>query len=162
MAPISNKRYLNDQREPDADFLREDGPFLNALVHVPTALAQLLDKQNLAVPAPVAGLGLIDTGASSTCIHEPVLTQLGLNPIGTTTSRTAAGIAIQRLYPVRIEFPGEGIDREFNSVAGVDLSGQTVSLSTGEQQIIALIGRDMMRNWVLIYNGPIGVVTIAF
>lgn len=162
MAPVSNRRYLTDDNHPHPEFLRDDGPFLNVLVHVPSALAKLFENQNLPVPAPQAGLALIDTGASHTCVHEPALTALGLNPIGATTSRTAAGLTAQRLYPVRLEFPGEGIDREFTSVAGVNLIGQSVVLNTGEKDIIVLVGRDVMQEWVLIYNGPIGVVTIAF
>ncbi len=95
-------------------------------------------------------------------MHESVLQRLGLNAIGTVTSGTAAGRVLHNLYPARLEFPGEGIDREFASVTGVDLSGQVVSLSSGVRPIIALIGRDVMADWILIYNGVGGLVTISF
>ena len=135
---------------------------MNVLVHVPSALAQLLGSQKTTVPTPQAGVALIDTGASGTCVHEPILKTLGLNPIGSTTSGTAAGQTPHSLYPVRLEFPSDDIDREFNSVVGVDLSGQTVNLSTGQEPIIALIGRDVLQDWVLIYNGVGGIVSISY
>ncbi len=28
--------------------------------------------------------------------------------------------------------------------------------------IVALIGRDVLQDWVLIYNGPAGIITISF
>jgi hypothetical protein len=114
------------------------------------------------LPTPEAGFALIDTGASGTCVHEPILQKLGLNPIGTVMSGTAAGQVPHNLYPARIEFPGEAIDRDFNSVAGVNLSGQTISLSTGIHPIIALIGRDVMADWILTYNGVGGFISISF
>lgn len=88
--------------------------------------------------------------------------KLGLNPIGTIMSGTAAGQAKHNRYPARLEFPGEGIDRDFNSVTGVDLSGQTVHLTSGQIPIIALIGRDVMSDWIFTYNGVGGFISISF
>ena len=110
----------------------------------------------------MSGVALIDTGATGTCVHEPVLQQLGLNPIGATNSGTAAGQTRHNLYPARLEFPADGIDREFNSVVGVNLTGQSVTVNNATHPIIALIGRDVMKDWVLIYNGVGGVVTISY
>lgn len=161
MARPFNKFYITEEKDPDPAFLRSLGPVLNVLVHVPTALAQLLGNQGLPVPAPQAGLALIDTGASGTCVHEPILKALGLNAIGATTSGTAAGPTPHSLYPVRLDFPSDGIEREFNSVVGVDLTGQFANLSTGPAPIIALIGRDVLQDWIFIYNGVGGVISIA-
>jgi predicted aspartyl protease len=107
-------------------------------------------------------MALIDTGATNTCVHEAILQTLGLNPIGSITSGTAAGPVQHNRYPARLEFPGDGIDREFTSVVGVNLTGQFVRLSTGVHPIIALIGRDVLADWVFTYNGVAGEVTISF
>lgn len=40
-----------------------------------------------------------------TCVHEPILTGLGLNPIGIVNSGTAKGLVQQSVYPARIVFP---------------------------------------------------------
>ncbi len=45
---------------------------------------------------------------------------------------------------------------------GVNLTGQFVRLSTGVHPIIALIGRDVLADWVFTYNGVAGEVTISF
>lgn len=128
----------------------------------PAHSRKMLGANAAALPAPVSGVALIDTGATATCVHEPVLQQLGLNPIGTIDSGTAAGLTQHKLYPARLEFPADGIDREFNSVAGVNLAGQAVILGGATHPIIALIGRDVLSDWILIYNGVGGVVTISF
>jgi len=162
LAPSSNRFYNDPAGNHSPQFLQACGPILNVNIHVPSALAQNIAASGGTIPTPEAGLALIDTGASSTCVHEPVLLRLGLNAIGNVMSGTAAGQVQHNRYPARLEFPGEGIDREFASVTGVDLSGQVISLSTGIHPIIALIGRDLMADWILIYNGHVGLVSISF
>ena len=162
MAPSRNRFYNDRAGNHSPAFLQECGPVLNVLIHIPAALAKMIAAAGGTIPAPEAGLALLDTGASATCVHEPVLQRLGLNPIGTVMSGTAAGQVPHNIYPARIEFPGEAIDRDFNAVAGVDLSGQAVSLTTGLHSIIALIGRDVMADWILTYNGVGGFISISF
>lgn len=112
------------------------------------------------LPLPSAGVALIDT-ASTTCVHEPAMVDLNVNPIGVGTMRTAAGSVEQNLYPVRLEFPGEALDLEFNSVAGVDLSGQLATVGGHDVQIIVLVGRDVLADCVLTYNGPGGFFSLS-
>jgi hypothetical protein len=120
-----------------------------------------MSSQGLPLPAPVSGVALIDTGASHTCVNDAALKALAVNPIGVTTTRTAAGPATQSRYPVRLEFPGEALDLEFSSVTGVDLSGQAVSVNNSQIPIIVLVGRDVLGNCVLTYNGPGGFFTLS-
>jgi predicted aspartyl protease len=79
-------------------------------VHVPQAIAQVLNQQAKPIPAAVTGLALIDTGASRTCVHEPSLTSLGLNPISVVNSGTARGVVQQSVYPARLVFPDPRMD----------------------------------------------------
>lgn len=162
MTPSRNRFYHDAAGDHSPTFLQECGPVLKVLIHVPTALAQVIADGGGSLPAPVAGLALIDTGASGTCVHEPVLRSLGLNPIGAVTSATAAGRTKHNFYPARLEFPGEAIDRDFNSVVGVDLEGQSVFLTTGDTPAMALIGRDVLADWILTYNGIGGFISISF
>jgi len=46
---------------------------------------------------------------------------------------------------------------EFGSVIGVDLSGQSIA----GQDVIVLLGRDVLSRCVLVYNGPGGSFTLA-
>jgi len=136
------------------------GAFFPIEVHVPPAIAALLNDQNLPVPAPLSGLALIDTGATLTCVHETLLARLGLNPIGVITSGTASGPVQQNVYPARIVFPAQGWTIDLAGVAGVNLAGQQVA-TTPPQPIIALIGRNILQNWLMVWNGPAAFWSVA-
>lgn len=128
-------------------------------IHVPPVIAQVLISRGDPVPAPVTGLALVDTGATFTCVHERVLQQLGLNPVGVVTSGTAGGPVQQSQYPVRLLSPDQGWTFDLITTA-VDLRGQQVPVQP-PQDLIALIGRDLLRNCVLVWNGPAGFWTLA-
>ena len=66
---------------------------------------------------------------------------------------TAGGPQTQAQYPASFGFPGTGLPGvNFNFVIGCDLSGQG---------IVALIGRDVLRYFVMIYNGAFGQVILS-
>jgi hypothetical protein len=136
------------------------GATFNIEIQVPPDIAKVLTEAGQPVPQPRAGIGLVDTGATNSCVHESILADLGISPVGVRPAATAAGPVDQNLYPVRISFPGEGWTLDLTSAAGVDLSGFQVQTKP-PQDLIALLGRDLLKNWVLIYNGPGGVWTVA-
>jgi hypothetical protein len=106
-------------------------------------------------------MALIDTGASMTCVHEPILRQIQLNPIGVALFGTAKGQVQQSIYPARIVFPvWGGMTIDFQGVAGVDLSGQSIQ-TTPPEPVICLVGRNILERFVFVYNGPGGFWTIA-
>jgi len=135
------------------------GACLATEVHLPPLVAEALAKEGTPVPTSKGGLALLDTGATMTCVHEPLLTDLGLKPVGVVTSGTAAGPVQQSVYMVRLIFPVLGWTVDLQ-VAGVDLTGQTPPLDP-PQPIIALLGRNLLTQCVLIWNGPGGFWTIA-
>ena len=53
----------------------------------------------------------------------------------------------------RMSFPGSPIPTLELPLIGVQMTGQN---------LISLIGRDVLRHCVLVYNGPLGSYTIAF
>jgi hypothetical protein len=59
--------------------------------------------------------------------------------------------------PTKLNFPGANFEIEFGSVIGVDLSGQSIA----GQNVIVLLGRDVLSRCVLVYNGPGGIFTLA-
>lgn len=160
--PVHNRFFLSQDAQGKAQFhpspLHQQGPVLSVEVHIPSALATLLGQQNQPPPPPVTGLALIDTGATNSCVDRKVIQSLGVSPIGIIETGTAGGKVKQHLFPAKLNFPGEGFTAEFNATVGVDLSGQVAA----GQNIIALIGRDLLTRWLLIYNGPAGLFTIAF
>jgi|FaiFalDrversion3_1042247.scaffolds.fasta_scaffold21286_1 hypothetical protein len=155
--PVHNRFFLQgNQIGPHV--LMQTGPLLQVEVSIPSTLAQLLTAQNQAIPPPVTGWALIDTGATRSCVDSKVIASLGVKPIGVAVTGTAGGPVQQYRYPARFRFPGEGLEIEFSSVIGVNLAGQSI----GGRDIIVLLGRDVLSRCVLIYNGPGGFFTLAF
>ena len=119
---------------------------------VPDELAQYLADNELVVPSPVTGIGLIDTGASITAIDRSIIQQLEINPVGVSNVFTPQGSAQQELFPVKLSFVGTPIAFNFSSVLGSELRNQG---------IMALIGRDVLSRCVLIFNGPAGHFSLS-
>ncbi len=154
--PIFSRFWLTSQTPPTADpeQLRVRGPALQVEIFVPSALAAALQQAQAPLPTPHVGLALIDTGASISAVDEPILRTLGLNPTGTIQVVTPGGQVQQAQYDCEISFPGTPIPTlPFNSVTGSQLSGLGYS---------ALIGRDILRYFQLVYNGAEGFWTLAF
>src|SRR5947209_10379299 len=133
------------------------GPVLAVSVSIPQALAAFNTRQQIPLPSPITGLALIDTGATKSCVHAPIMSNLGVNPIGVVTSGTPAGQVLHSLYPAHFMFPATNIEIDFTSVVGVDLSGQIIN----DQQLIGLLGRDVLSMGILVYNGTIGTFSFA-
>lgn len=64
---------------------------------------------------------------------------------------------LHNLYPAHFMFPTTNIEIDFTSVVGVDLSGQIIN----SQQLIALIGRNVLSMGILVYNGTTGTFSFA-
>lgn len=133
--------------------LQLSGPIVQAEVAIPSALEQTLRQTNQPVAAPARGMALIDTGAGISAVDDSVIRSLGVSPIGLTTVGTAGGSQQQNLYPARFILPELSLVVEFSMVLGSNLSGQGIH---------ALIGRDVLSRMVLVYNGPIGHVILAY
>ena len=144
---------------PTAGALMAAGAFLSVDVDLPPQVSSTVTAAGQAPPPSATGLALVDTGATLTAVHEPLLKGLGLNPVGVVTSGTAAGPIQQSLYFARLVFPvlGWTIDQQ---VTGVDLTGQAVQTNP-PQPIVALLGRNLLQNAVLIWNGPAGSWALA-
>ena len=138
------------------------GPIFPIEVHVPPDIAKVLADRGEPVPNGVPGIGLIDTGASITCVHEAILQQLGLQATDVVTSLTANGPADQNVYAARIVFPTQGWTLDLEQTLGVNLTGQKVPTQPHPQPVIALLGRNLLSRWVFTYNGPGGFWTVSF
>jgi hypothetical protein len=135
------------------------GAFLGVNIDVPPAISAAITASGQAVPPSATGVALVDTGATLTCVHEPLLKELGLNPSGTVMGGTAAGQVQQALYMVRLTFPllGWTVDLQ---VVGVNLSGQSTNTEP-PQPLAALLGRNLLQQCLLVWNGPGGFWTLS-
>ena len=158
--PVFHKFYHSSAGGLSSGSLRATGPVLNVEVEVPQALAELLASEGKQLPKPQTGVALIDTGAALTCVDAAAIAALGVTPLSSTLLQTAGGWTTAYRYPVRLNFPSEGIDREFTSVVGVDLTGYDVPLLE-PAPLLVLIGRDVLEEWVFIYAGSGGFFCLA-
>jgi predicted aspartyl protease len=118
-------------------------------------------KAGLAVPPPAVVRALIDTGASCTCVDPAVVGKLGLSPSGT----------VEILTPSTGDTPHTC--RQFDVAVAVIMDGSQVHLSSliipviesdlcGQENIQALLGRDVLDQGLLVYHGRGRLLTLAF
>ena len=122
-------------------------------VEVPSVLAAQLTARGQPIPHPVAGYALIDTGATTSAVDNTVIQQLGVQPVGSMPVAGVTGAATHLLYPCRFTFPGTAFQAiDFSALLAAPLTN--VGPPGGVGPLLALIGRDLLQAFVLIYNGP--------
>ncbi len=152
---------IHNHTFPSQSHFTLSGPVVEVQVEVPTALAAALGANKQSIPKPVSGLALIDTGASTSAVESGVIQQLGVQPVGMGNVTTPTGSESRLFYPARFSFPGTDLpDMDFQQLLGADLSLQKIHGWTSP--LIALIGRDILQHFLLVYNGPSGAFSLAF
>jgi predicted aspartyl protease len=138
---------------PPALALAGRGPCVQITLGLVQAMAAPLLQQGKSVPQPVSGIGLIDSGASHTCIDDAAAVQLGLPVRDVVTVASASHAATrQNVYPAQIEIVGLPIAIAAKNAIGAPLAAQG---------LLALIGRDVLQHCTLFYNGPSGSITLS-
>jgi hypothetical protein len=138
------------------------GPLLTAYIGVSEARRNALTAAGQAVPALQQIRALVDTGASGTCVDPSVLQALSLTPTGSTvvnTPTTGQQPHTVDTYDVSFYVPGA-------TTTHLPFVLNTLEVMCAEllapQGFHALIGRDILADCVLIYNGPVGTFTLAY
>lgn len=136
------------------------GPIVTAVVAVSEARVKALAAANQTIPPPQTVQALLDTGASGTCIDPTVLQALSLQPTGSTqvlTPSSGPSGATKNQYDVGLLIPGGT-----NQPPLIKTTIPVIESDLKVQGIQALIGRDVLSECVLIYNGRAGFFTLAF
>ena len=159
--PILHTQYEAEAQQADGTTVAADpraalvmqGPLVQVIIGLAASLATQLIQQGQAVPNPVSGMGLLDTGASTTCIDDSVAQSMGLPVIDVVQMMSASHASSPaNVYPIQLQLIGTPIRVEVQRALGAELKGQG---------IIALIGRDFLANCTLFYNGAIGGLTLS-
>ena len=121
--------------------------------------ADALRKAGLSVPTAINLKGLVDTGASITCIDPLVLSSLGIVSTGTAPIHTPS------TKPGSPHFANE-FDISF--VLSHPTSTRTwsalrvIEAELAHQGIQALIGRDILESCLMTYDGQAGTFALGF
>ncbi len=143
-----NHFTLDQNNAPSPAVLLGSGPQIQVEVSIHPSLTQYLQAQGQPVPPPVVGQGLIDTGAIVSVVDSAVVQQLQIPPVGAMPLHGVAGVNQHMQYPASFRFPAT----TFPSITFAFVVGAPLA----PQGIIALIGRDVLVHFVLIYNGVLG------
>lgn len=133
--------------------LLQRGPVIPVVISADQAFTAALQAASKPIPQPVTGLALVDTGATTTCIDKTVAQQMGLAPSGTAKLSSASHQETECLtYPVQLFFPAWNVGLQAARAMGVTIANQG---------IVVLVGRDLLQNCVLVYNGADGAFALA-
>ena len=140
------------QLPPQAALLQR-GPVVHVSITAEESVSKALAQQGQTPPPPKTGWGLIDTGASNTCVDDQLAQDLRLPVIDVVTVSSASHESTQQnVYPVQIAIPGLRLNLQAPKAIGAALAAQGLAV---------LIGRDVLQRCIFIYNGPAGSITIA-
>jgi hypothetical protein len=140
--------------------LEPNGPIITVGFVVSAPREAALKKAGQQVPAPVIVRCLVDTGASGTCVDPTVIAKLQIPPSGTVPIHTpSTGVT-----PVECNQFDVGIGIVMDD-GEIHLPGMVVPVIESDLKslgIHALLGRDILAQSVLIYDGRRRFLTLAF
>jgi len=119
------------------------GPTIELLILPPKSVVEALHKQGKKIPQKKV-LALIDTGATCTCIDSSVAKELELVSFDAKKVQTAGGEDLQAAYDVSVVLP---------LAKHMGIQVQVLEAKLTNQPYSALLGRDILRECTLIYNG---------
>lgn len=136
------------------------GPLLKLGLSVSQARRTALLESKIPVPTLVNATGLVDTGASGTCVDMSLIEQLGIPASGNIdifTPSTGSKPVVANQFDISlIIFPGK-IEEHSHSIPNLAVTG--CELKRGYN---VLLGRDVLSSCILVYNGRLGQYTLAF
>lgn len=142
--------------------IEPNGPIVNANVSVSEGRRTALLAQGQPVPPIRTIRALVDTGASFTSIEPSVLQALNLTPTGTieiVTPSTGNQTHTTETYDVDLLIGGANPTDTPLHMPNLRISASELFLHQG---IHALIGRDVLKRCILVYNGAVNVFSVCF
>lgn len=131
------------------------------MIGVSAAKNQALVAAGQTIPPPQSVQGLVDTGASGTCVDPLVFAALQLQPTGAVpmlTPSTGATPALADTYDVSVSIlTSPGLPPL--QIANMPVSASELFVAQGFH---VLVGRDILKRCVLMYNGTTGLYTLAY
>ncbi len=135
-----------------------NGPILDFLVGVSLPRAQALQRAGSPLPGAVQIRGIIDTGASGTCVDSSCLSALGLAPTGQIpihTPSTSGTPYLSDQYDISLVLLHPRLQLTLHALP-------VIASTLTPQGIQALIGRDVLARCLFLYDGVTGIFSLAF
>jgi hypothetical protein len=140
-----------------AKALEQYGPLLPVTLTVPVLRKQYLASLGLTADRSKQGFALIDTGAALSAVDDRVMSELEIPVLNQMETATPHGTGLSNMYNASASFHDLAmLDVHLDDVLGCYLG----DFEEGRPEIIMLLGRDILRNLVLTYDGPNDRVTI--
>ena len=128
------------------------GPRVPVTISLTSVIAAQYSQDGLIAPAALTGYALIDSGAANTCVDEAAVIAGGYNPIDKSFMTSATHEKIPcGIFAINININSVSID--VNRASGANLA---------PQNLLALIGRDVLSNAIFVYNGVSGEFVLSF
>ena len=160
---------INPQPAKDIHYAVEFSPLplLQFGFNLPVEISTASIFKNSPINMPLSSIIVIahfDTGASFTSIDIELAKHLNLLSIGKSENRTASGLQIMPNFAIDISFPTTKLSSFYNLRIGsckldFDLSANMKPSKTKNMGM--LIGRDIMSQWNIVWNGPASTVIIS-
>lgn len=138
------------------------GPIITTAVTITNDHRDALIAAGQPVPAPVTCRFLIDTGADGCVVKHEIAAKAGMKLINANTPLHGVGVdSSGKTYIGRVLFGAPS-----RLLAGaqhqVHVDTQVMSGNLGSPLIDGVIGRDVLRHFVLTYDGKTGRVTMRY
>lgn len=135
------------------------GPVLDVHIGISSPRRLAMEHAKIEIPKPASCRLLIDTGASSTCVDSWIIKHLALTPSGVvnihTPSTSAENTHPCNQYDTSLIIPHSAINHIFQAIP-------VIESQFSHQGIDGLLGRDILKYCLFIYNGELGIYTLSF
>lgn len=141
--------------------LQAQGPIVLTNLTVTPAHREALEQAGQPVPPPVRCRFLIDTGSDGTVVKHEFAEQAGLKLINASAPLHGVGVdTTGKAYMGRIDF---GLKSKFSDATHhIHVDTQIRSAKLEVDRIDGLIGRDVLRHFVLSCDGKTGQVRMRY
>lgn len=139
---------------------QQGAPLIRVAVGVSEPRANALQAAGQPIPGHQLCLGLVDTGASHTCVDPSILTALSLPPTGSTTVVTASSGSTPHpcsQYDVSLVIMMNDQQMHLASLTIPVMELQIINQGFG-----VLVGRDVLSQALMVYNGKQGELLLSF